>query len=210
MGAQKELSLQESLAQLNREKRGQAQSMFDTGVAQDFQQQQFQEQIRQFNEQQAAASRAASQAAAASSYSFGSGRQAGGGSPEATNSMLPKIGRNASGGYDFSDPYGKPITAAEYAGLYKSQGGSITYRQLLQQMANTGDKNAKIALSYVGDDAKFGNAPAKFRAALSAVGATGSFAAASKPRANPTTNNVRSMSVLPNSGILSLGGIVGQ
>lgn len=90
-------------------------------------------------------------------------------------STLPQIKRDAKGGYNFTDAYGTPVTAAEYTQLYQSQGGQLSYRQLLQQMANEGDSNAKIGLQYVGDDARFGNAPAQYKGALGAIGATGTF-----------------------------------
>ena len=76
-GANKELTLQEQLANLARDKSTQAQSIYDTGIAQDLQERTFQESIRQFNEQQAAARAAA----AAASYSFGG---AGGGAAGTT------------------------------------------------------------------------------------------------------------------------------
>jgi len=42
-------------------------------------------------------------------------------------------------------------------------------------MANAKDANAQIALNYVGDDFKFGNAPESVKSALEAVGATGNY-----------------------------------
>lgn len=78
-GAQKELSFQESLQQLGRDKRTQAQGIFDNEQNRALQQRQFDESIRQYNEtlkfqrEQAAAqerqARAASAAAAASDIS---------------------------------------------------------------------------------------------------------------------------------------------
>ncbi len=96
---------------------------------------------------------------------------------EQGQSILPKIQRTKEGGYNFFDAYGKPINAAEYVQLYQSAGGNLTYRQLLQQMANEGDANAKFALQHVGDDYRFGAAPdtQEARTALSLLGATGSF-----------------------------------
>lgn len=163
-GANKELSLQESLASLNREKRSQAQSIYDTDVARDFQERQFQESIRQFNEQQAA-QRAASQAAAAGAYSFGGGAAAAGGATPGA-ARVEQNGKN----FNFFDGTGKAINAAQYSQLTGRE-----YRSVLQQLANSGDANAKVALQYVGNDGKFSNAPAAVRGALAAVGASGTY-----------------------------------
>lgn len=91
--------------------------------------------------------------------------------------LLPQITRDANKGYNFTDAYGTPINAKEYVMDYQSKGGALTFRNLLQQMANDGDSNAKIALDYVGDDAQFGNAPAQYKGALEALGATGTYIA---------------------------------
>lgn len=152
---------------LGREKRSQAMTMRDTEVSRDFQERQFQESIRQFNEQQAAAQRAAA-AAASAGYGFGGGSAAAP-TPAAQNGAA-RIDRSANGGFNFFDGVGKAINASQY-----SQLTGKGYREVLSQMAKAGDKNAQIALNYVGNDGKFGNAPAQYKAALSAVGATGSF-----------------------------------
>ena len=95
---------------------------------------------------------------------------------------MPKIqtGKNASTGatsFNFTDYQGKPVNAAQYVQLYNLSNPTspLSYRQLLQQMANEGDVNAKLALNYVGDDAKFGGAPAQYRSSLEALGATGTY-----------------------------------
>lgn len=153
------------MAGLGREKRSQAQSIYDTELSRDFQERQFQESIRQFNEQQAA-QRAAQAAAAAAQYSFGGG---GSTAPSGSGGGSAQIQQTANG-FRFLDGTGKAINAAQYAQL-TGRG----YRDLLQQMANSGDNNAKIALKYVGNDARFGNAPESVRDALGALGAQGSF-----------------------------------
>lgn len=56
------VSLIEALNGMNRDRRSQAQSIYDNELQRDFQERQFQEQIRQFNEQQAAARAAAGSA----------------------------------------------------------------------------------------------------------------------------------------------------
>ena len=167
-GANKELSLQESLAGLAREKRSQAQSIYDTGVSQDLAERNFQEQVRQFNIQQAAAERAAKAAAAASSYSFGGGSTAPTGATGAAPSAAKVI--QSGNNFNFVDGAGKAINAAQY-----SQLTGIGYREVLSNLAKAGDKNAQIALKYVGNDGKFANAPKQYQGALQALGATGNF-----------------------------------
>ena len=189
-GANKELSLQESLAGLARDKRSQAQSIYDTGVAQDLQERSFQESIRQFNEQQAASKAAA----AASAYNFG------GGATTAANTAAPGAARieQKGNGFNFFDGTGKAINAAQY-----SQLTGRGFRDVLSQLAKAGDNNAKIALQYVGNDGKFGNAPTSVQGALAALGATGTYAPAAATRAltGPTA-------VTPTGNMLKLPSII--
>lgn len=135
-------------------------------------------------------------AAAASAFNFGGGGET---TPTSGVTGAPQINRAANGGYNFVDAYGTPVTAAEYVQLYSAAnpGSALTYRKLLQQMADHGDSNAKIALSYVGDDAKFGNAPANVKAALSSLGATGSYAGAPAPARSASGSVITPQSVLP-------------
>ncbi len=121
-----------------------------------------QEQARQFNE-----SLAASKAKAAGSGGGGYDLSsllggAGGGSTQWVNNGASN---------QFKDAGGKGITAFQYA-----QDKGIGYRQLLSQMASAGDKNAAVALKYVGDNGIFGSAPKSLQGALSAVGARGNYA----------------------------------
>jgi hypothetical protein len=141
------------------------------------------QQIYQTEQDRAAQAKAARDALVTPSWGNlggGSGDTGGGASG------IPKINKGKNG-YQFTDAYGKPINAAEYVQLYNSMGGRIGYRELLSNMAKEGDKNAQIALQYVGNDANFGNAPSQYQGALQALGATGSF---SEPRrAYSTTTN---------------------
>lgn len=139
-GANRAMSLQEALLGYDREQRSQAQSIYDAELARDFQERQFAEQIRQFNEQQAAA-----RAAASGGYGFG-GLDVGGGAPGgagAASKMVPKQG----GGFAFTDANGRAISAAAYAAKK-----GIPFRSLLSTMASQGDRGAKVALGFVGDD----------------------------------------------------------
>lgn len=72
--------------------------------------------------------------------------------------------------FNFFDPNGKPISAAEY-----SKHSGIGFRDLLQRMSNAGDVNSKTALQYVGNDYKFGAAPTSAAGSLSALGASGNY-----------------------------------
>jgi hypothetical protein len=128
------------------------------------------QQIYQQEQERDASERAAKAAAAMPSIGWGGGDTGGG-----AGSTLPQIKRSANGGYNFFDAYGKPINATQYVQLYNGQGGQIGIRQLLTQMANEGDRNAKLALQYVGNDGRFGNAPTSAKAALASLGFTGSY-----------------------------------
>lgn len=88
----------------------------------------------------------------------------------------PVMSYDKTKGYQFSIG-GKPVTAATFA----SQRG-IPFRQLLSDMARNGDKNAKIALKYVGNDGMFGSAPQQYAGSMQALGAIGNFA---KPKPKP-------------------------
>jgi len=167
-GLNKELTLQEQLATLGREKRTQAQSIFDTEQSRDFQERQFQESIRQFNEQQAAAARAA--AGAGGGYSFGGGDIGDTRPPLDTYEGVPSVKVNGSS-YAFYDANGKGISAIQYA-LQTGYG----VKKLLSEMAAKGDKGAAIANKYVGNDGKFGKpASGNDAAALRSIGAQGNY-----------------------------------
>lgn len=166
-GLNKELGLQETLATLGREKRSQAQSIYEGDLNRDFQERQFQESVRQFNEQQATA-RAAS--AGAGGYSFGGGEDVNGRPSLDDYKGEPSVKVNGSS-YAFFDPNGKGISAVQYAA---TTGYGV--RKLLSEMAAKGDKNARVALEYVGNDGKFGKpASGNVAAALRAVGAQGNY-----------------------------------
>lgn len=81
-GRSQELSLMESLSGLDRDRRTAAQGMVDGDLAREFQERQFSEQIRQFNEQMAATAREQAAARAASQANVGAylGAPSGGGS----------------------------------------------------------------------------------------------------------------------------------
>lgn len=178
-GQERAMSLQDAILGINERR--------DTLGQQIYQQ----EQDREFQRQQAELNRQAQERAAraaAAIPSFGGFDGSGGGN--GGSNALPKISRTTKGGYNFTDAYGTPINAAEYVQLYNAAGGQQTYRSLLQRMANDGDANARVALNYVGDDFKFGNAPSNIAGALKALGASGSYA---KAAPKPTPYN-------PNSG----------
>ena len=130
----------------------------------------------------AARQAAATRAAGSGGFGIDLGNQT---NPDQGAFNAPMVNKTAQG-FQFTDASGKPINAAQYVALYQATGRQLSYRELLQTMANDGDANAKLALNYVGDDAQFGGAPEQYRAALEALGATGSFASPAKPKGNPS------------------------
>lgn len=90
-------------------------------------------------------------AAAAQSSMLG-GLYGGGGSTG--EGAAAGMSRKKDGGYAFTDPSGKAISAAQFARITGQ-----SFRSLLQEMASAGDKGARYALGFVGDD--FGYDPTK-------------------------------------------------
>lgn len=156
--------MQESLASLSRDKRSQAQSIYDTGVSQDLAERSFQEQIRQFNENQAAQARVAAQQA--QQYNFGGNLPGNSATNTPSAAKIVQDGKNIN----FVDGTNKPITALQYSKL-----NGIGFTDLLNNLAKSGDKNAQIALKYVDNNGNFKNVPVQYQGALSALGASGSF-----------------------------------
>lgn len=184
----KQLSLSEQLNAMAREQRSQAQGIVDNELARDLQERQFQEQIRQFNENLAAQERQAAAARAAAATPMPNiGAYLGGGGAEAGAKGAARMAQGKDGGFGFFDASGRPINALQY-----SQMTGANYRQLLSQMAKAGDKNASVALKYVGNDGKFWNAPSAVAGALSALGASGNFqkAASSAGGSNRLVNTM--------------------
>jgi len=139
-GKNQELGILEAMQGLDRDKRAQGQSIYDSELARDFQERQFAEQIRQFNEnlraqeRAAAASRAAAGGVDLSRY-LGGGQAAGG---KAAGNSGPQMVNNG-GSFAFSNG-GKAITAAQYASL---TGADL--RDVLYQMGTAGDRSAAAA-----------------------------------------------------------------
>lgn len=116
-----------------------------------------QELDRQFQAEQAAASRAAARAAAFTpsigdifgGAGGGAGGAAGG---DPINAQL-QLGmqQRKDGGYNFTYQ-GQPISAAEYNFIRRQAGDNQSFRNLLQQMADAGDKGAAYGLRFIGDD----------------------------------------------------------
>lgn len=161
-------NLADQLAKINQDERTQAEGIQQTELDRDQKDAEFQQQMQQaqeqFNEKMALQKQA--QSAAASIGTLPTDNRPSLDSYQGT----PQMTRGANGGYSFFDANGNPITAAAYASA-TGQG----FRNLLAQMAGGGDQNAKIALNYVGNDARFGGAPSQYAGALNALGATGSF-----------------------------------
>ena len=157
-GVEQATSLQDAINNVNLQR--------DTFGQQIFQQ----EQDRAAQERQAAQARAQQAQQARATYDLLNTKTGD------NQSGIPKPQRTANGGFNFFDADGNPLNAAQYVAAQYSVGNfNLGYRQLLQQMSDAGDNNAKIALQYVGNDAQFGNAPSQFRGALASLGASGSF-----------------------------------
>lgn len=77
-------------------------------------------------------------------FTFGGGGTAAAGAGQAQGGY--GYSKKADGGFAFVDPYGNPISAATYAA-----NSGISFRDLLQTMANQGDKGAAQALGFVGN-----------------------------------------------------------
>ncbi len=135
-----------------------AQNLYNTMFGREQAASQAAEQKREFNAN-LAESRAA-RAAASSGDSglagllggYGGGAVAGGGG--GSSSQGAQAQARKGGGYNFQDAKGQTINFVQYA---KSKGinansGKNSVRSALQQMANSGDKGAKAALNYVGND----------------------------------------------------------
>ena len=169
-------SLELALADIGKNDYSNAYNIFNTERS-------FEEQQQQFNEQQRAArAAAAAEQGNANAYlqmqrdMMGAGG-AGVGAPAAA-----KMTKTAKG-FNFVDGTGRGINAAQYAQL-----AGVGYRDLLSQMAKAGDKNAQLALRYVGNDGKFGNAPQSAAGALTALGAMGSYTQPKSYAAAPANN----------------------
>lgn len=139
-----ELSILEALQGLDRDKRTQGQSLVDGDLARDFQDRQFQESTRQFNETMAANERAANAARAAASQSYDLSKYLGGGSTSAQAGGAAKPSgpqvTNNKGSFAFTSAAGKPITAAQYAAQTNAD-----IRDILFDMGQAGDKTAAKA-----------------------------------------------------------------
>lgn len=157
-------TLLDALSQNDRAQLTQAQGIFDS-------ERNFAEQQRQFDAQMAEAAKSR----AASGFSFGGLGADTGATAAASAPAAARIERKGNG-FNFFDSKGRPINAAQFAQLTGTE-----YRKLLSDMAGAGDKNAQVALKYVGNDFKFGNAPQQVAAALAALGASGSFAKPAAP-----------------------------
>lgn len=168
----KRTSLEEALNSLNREQRTGAMGIFQQEKDRAQQQAQWEAQMAEQRRQAAATAGA------------GIGAYLGGSNNAPQSPKSAQIQRTANGGFNFMDGTGRAISAAAY-----SQLTGVEYRKLLSDMATAGDKNAQVALKYVGNDAKFGNVPQQYAGALSALGATGSYQqAAQNNKYVPPTN----------------------
>lgn len=139
------MSLEEAILGVRERQQGTGLSYWQALTAQDQWQREFNEKKRQFDlqmaEQRAAAARAGGGGGFAPSFGdLGAGAGGGGGGGYGMK-------RRADGSYAFVGPNGQAISAATY-----SAGTGTPFRTLLSQMAQGGDRGAKSALGFVGDD----------------------------------------------------------
>lgn len=114
----------------------------------------FNESKRQFNlslEEQKAARKAAGSGGGSGMGGLLDSLFGGGGGASSPKAQMKQ---RKGGGFNFVSPSGKAVTAAAYA-----KASNIPFRTLLTKMAKKGDKGAKAALSFVGND--FGYDPRK-------------------------------------------------
>lgn len=131
-----------ALARLKQSGREQAMSLEDAILGINERKTQFGQSIFQSEQARADQARqAAAQAAGLGSLFGNMGNEPAAVSTSATASKRP------DGGFNFTDANGRPISAAAYA-----TAKGLTFRQLLSDMASQGDKGAKTALGFVGDD----------------------------------------------------------
>lgn len=142
-GNEQKMSLEEAILGVRERQTGMASQLREGILSRDMAMRQLKEQQRQFNLQQKLARE---QAARAGGGGGGFMPTLGGGQA----AQQPKMTRKKDGGFAFTDPAGNPISAAAY-----SLGTGISFRNLLQKMASAGDKGAKQALGFVGDDYGF-------------------------------------------------------
>lgn len=192
-------NLSDQLNKINLDQQNQGNSILQTQQARDEQQRQF-DQNMAFQREQAdrAAKLQAQQSAALSGFGGGSAPSGPSGNPFGGTPQMKQSGSS----FNFFDENGQPVTAAAYA-----QKMGVGFRDLLSKMASAGDQNAKLALNYVGNDAKFGGAPQQYAGALGALGATGSYAQQQQQAAaQNVARSVASPSILIGGGLPRMGG----
>lgn len=136
-GREQQLSLEEALLGIRRDRATQAQSIYDANRNYDLANRQFKESVRQFNEQmreQAKARAAAAAASAGGGFSPTFGGAGGSNNQFATGASFTA---RKDGGFNFTDNAGKPISAARYSQLTGQPLAAV-----LRQMGQAGDKYA--------------------------------------------------------------------
>lgn len=148
-------SLQDALNSLDRDRREKAVGIRSNEEALDEQRRQFDAKVAFDREMADRAEREAARARAASGsagFSLGGG---GGGGPSLADLWngggAPKMSGKA-GAFKFTDANGRPVSALTY-----SQLTGQSFRSLLQQMANAGDRTAKAGLGFFGNDGRWNN-----------------------------------------------------
>lgn len=150
---EQEMSLADAIMKINQERFGMANQLQRYSVEDDRWERQFSEDRRRYEQQLAEARRSAAAAARGSGgFSLGGGGFGAGG--QKTAPAILGATQRKDKGFAFTDPNGRPVSAAVYARI-----NNIPFRSLLNRMAKLGDPGAKNALGFVGDD--FGYDPNK-------------------------------------------------
>lgn len=110
--------------------------------------------IRQYEQQRYDDAQEAARARAgqASDNSWMNSLFGGGGSTQGAIAGNSKMVKKSDGGFAFTDESGRSISAATFYAKKKAAVPDLTWRGFLQELANQGDKGARYALGFSGDD----------------------------------------------------------
>lgn len=158
-GQQQAMSLQDAILGIRERRDTAALNIRESERARRFQAQQAAKD-RRFQARQNALSRASS--GGGGGYIEPTVYGGGNGNGNTINYGFGNAQQRKGGGFNFTDDNGSAVSAAVYA-----KANNIPFRKLLERMAKMGDKGAKQALSFVGND--FGYDPRKINAARASL-----------------------------------------
>lgn len=144
-GREQATSLEQAILGINERRRTFAQEIRESALSRAMEAKRLAEEKRQFNEslklqrQQAAAA-----GSGGGSFTFGDFGGSGSAGPKSGSATALQ---RKDKGFNFVDKNGRPISAAAYAAAK-----GMPFRKLLETMARAGDRGAKTALGFVGND----------------------------------------------------------